>query len=43
MEGGNQVRMQHYIHFWDTLIALSNLHPTAPKTKFGDADWKFQE
>lgn len=43
MEGGSQVRMQHYIHFWDTLIALSNLHPTAPKTKFGDADWKFHE
>lgn len=41
MHGGDQVRVQHYIHFWDTLILTSNLHATAPAKKFGDADWKF--
>lgn len=40
MHGGDQVRVQHYIHFWDTLILVSNLHATAPATKFADADWK---
>jgi hypothetical protein len=40
MHGGDQVRVQHYIHFWDTLILVSNLHATAPVTKFADADWK---
>jgi hypothetical protein len=40
MHGGNQVRVQHYIHFWDTLILTSNLHGSAPTKKFGDADWK---
>jgi hypothetical protein len=40
MHGGSQVRIQHYVHFWDTLIMTSNLNAKAPKTKFGDADWK---
>ena len=42
MHGGSQVRVQHYVHFWDTLIMTSNLNAKAPKTKFGDPDWKIR-
>lgn len=42
MEGGDDVRMHHYIHFWDTLVLLAG-KAAVPDPKMGEADWKFYE
>jgi hypothetical protein len=41
MDGGSDVRIQHYITMWDTLGKLTQTKADAPAAKFGDADWKF--
>ena len=40
MEGGDDVRIQHYVTFWSALCDASAT-ATVPATKFGQADWKF--
>lgn len=41
MESGNDVRIQHYVTFWEAL-AETTLHKAAvPTPKFGYNDWKF--
>ena len=40
MEGGNDVRIQHYVTFWSGL-AETTLKAPVPDPKFGYDDWKF--
>jgi outer membrane protein OmpA-like peptidoglycan-associated protein len=40
MEGGNDVRIQHYVTFWDALVTASG-QAAAPTKKFTHDDWKF--
>lgn len=40
MEGGNDVRIQHYVTFWSGLCETTMKAPT-PDPKFGYDDWKF--
>ena len=40
MEGGDDVRVQHYVTMWSALCDASAL-AAVPSTKFGQADWKF--
>jgi hypothetical protein len=41
MDGGSDVRIQHYITMWDLLGQLTTKKAATPTPKFGDADWKF--
>lgn len=40
MDGGNDVRIQHYVTFWSALAETTLLAPL-PDPKFGYDDWKF--
>ncbi|HEY9600589.1 MAG TPA: OmpA family protein [Allocoleopsis sp.] len=40
MEGGNDVRLYHYVTFWDALVQAT-LKAPVPNPKFGYDDWKF--
>ena len=40
MEGGSDVRIQHYVTFWQGLVE-STLKGAVPDPKFGWDDWKF--
>lgn len=40
MDGGNDVRIQHYVTFWSAL-AETTLKAADPDPKFGYDDWKF--
>lgn len=40
MEGGSDVRIQHYVTFWQGLVE-STLKGATPDPKFGWDDWKF--
>ena len=41
MEGGNDVRIQHYVTFWDALVQTTLTKAAVPTPKFGHDDWKF--
>lgn len=41
MEGGNDVRIQHYVTFWDALVATTTQKATKPTPKLGHDDWQF--
>jgi hypothetical protein len=41
MDGGSDVRIQHYITMWDVLGQLTSKKASVPTPKLGDADWKF--
>jgi hypothetical protein len=41
MDGGSDVRIQHYITMWDVLGKLTQKKASVPAARFGDADWKF--
>jgi outer membrane protein OmpA-like peptidoglycan-associated protein len=41
MEGGNDVRIQHYVTFWEALCETTLKKATVPTKKFGYDDWKF--
>lgn len=41
MDGGNDVRIQHYVTFWDAMANTTSQKATAPTPKFGHDDWKF--
>lgn len=41
MEGGDDVRIQHYVTFWDALVKATTTKATEPDPKFGHDDWKF--
>jgi outer membrane protein OmpA-like peptidoglycan-associated protein len=41
MEGGDDVRIQHYVTFWDALAQTTTQKAAEPNPKFGHADWKF--
>ena len=40
MEGGNDVRIYHYVTFWDALVQVTQ-KSAVPNPKFGYNDWKF--
>lgn len=41
MEGGDDVRIQHYVTFWDALCQVTTSKAQAPTPRFGHNDWKF--
>lgn len=41
MEGGNDVRIQHYVTFWEALCETTLQKANAPTKRFGYDDWKF--
>jgi outer membrane protein OmpA-like peptidoglycan-associated protein len=41
MEGGNDVRIQHYVTFWEALCETTLQKAAAPTKRFGYDDWKF--
>jgi len=41
MEGGNDVRIQHYVTFWEALCETTLQKAAVPAKKFGYDDWKF--
>jgi outer membrane protein OmpA-like peptidoglycan-associated protein len=41
MEGGNDVRIQHYVTFWEALVETTLRKASVPTPKFGYDDWKF--
>lgn len=41
MEGGSDVRIQHYVTLWDALVQAVAKKAPVPKAKFGAADFKF--
>ncbi|HEX9989653.1 MAG TPA: OmpA family protein [Chloroflexia bacterium] len=41
MESGNDVRIQHYVTFWEALCETTLHKATVPNPKFGYKDWKF--
>ena len=40
MEGGDDIRIQHYVTMWSTLVDAS-AKAAVPAPLFGQADWKF--
>lgn len=40
MDGGNDVRIQHYVTFWSALVETT-MKAALPDPKFGYDDWKF--
>ena len=40
MEGGNDLRIQHYVTIWDALAQASAKRARYPTPRFGQADWK---
>lgn len=43
MDGGSNVRVQHYITIWQVLGRVTTAKAASPASRFGSADWKFNE
>jgi outer membrane protein OmpA-like peptidoglycan-associated protein len=43
MYGGNEVRIHHYVTFWEALYRTTETKAPVPKERFGFKDWKFAE
>jgi hypothetical protein len=43
MDGGKDVRIYHYVTFWDALCKTTTNKANVPASKFGRDDWKFIE
>jgi len=43
MEGGDDVRIQHYVTFWKALGDTTRTKPSVPTPRFSLTDWKFKE
>ncbi len=43
MYQGNDVRLHHYVTFWQALYETTKAKAPAPKERFGFKDWKFVE
>jgi outer membrane protein OmpA-like peptidoglycan-associated protein len=43
MYSGNDVRIHHYVTFWQALYETTKAKAPAPKERFGFKDWKFVE
>jgi hypothetical protein len=41
MDGGNDVRIQHYVTFWSALCDTTLNKAKVPNPRFGYKDWKF--
>lgn len=41
MQSGDDVRIQHYVTFWEALVETTLQKANVPTPKFGYADWKF--
>jgi hypothetical protein len=41
MDGGKDLRIYHYVTFWDALCNTTAEKAAVPAQKFGHADWKF--
>lgn len=43
MNGGDQLRIHHYVTIWDALVQTTLSKATLPTPRFGYKDWKFVE
>jgi hypothetical protein len=43
MDGGSDVRVEHYITLWQVLGRITTAKAAVPAAKFGSADWKFNQ
>ena len=41
MDGGDDVRIYHYVTLWDVLQQVTTQKAVLPTPVFGEADWKF--
>lgn len=43
MQGGNEVRIHHYVTIWDALVQTTRRKANMVRPRFGYGDWKFIE